>query len=382
MLTVIHGGRVFAPRDLGVKDILIAGEQIAAIADTIDPPADWNIHRVDATDCRVTPGLIDLHVHLLGGAGIGGPSARVAEIPLSELIQAGVTTVLGLLGSDDISRTPEALLLKALGLIQEGISAYILSGSYNFPPVATITGSLRKDLSLLPQVIGVGEIAIADHRSAQASFEDFVHVVAEAHMGGLLGGKAGLVQVHLGEGHHGMDYLFRLASETDIPIDQVLPTHIERSPEVLRQSVAFAQAGGHLDITVTDRRLPLTRVLQTLLEAGVDLEQLTMSTDAGSPMSQYDQGGNFTGMGMALSAFLPRTLAELVQAGFAPSDVLSMMTRNPARRMHIEDRKGSLEVGKDADMVLFDDAWQVERVFARGRLMVSGGRAMAKASYA
>jgi len=185
LFTLITGGSVYAPDKLGRKDILIAGRVIARIAERIDLPAEFKPRVIRARGKTIVPGLVDLHVHLLGGGGEAGPWSRTPEITLSKITRAGVTTVVGLLGTDDVSRRPETLLSKAMQLEQEGISAYIYSGSYQLP-LATITGSLRKDIALIPKVVGVGEVAVSDHRSSQPSFEELCRIAAEARVNGNL----------------------------------------------------------------------------------------------------------------------------------------------------------------------------------------------------
>ena len=66
MFTVIKGGQVFAPQDLGIKDILVVGGTIAKLSDRIEPPVDWDAQIINATGYMISPGWIDLHVHLLG----------------------------------------------------------------------------------------------------------------------------------------------------------------------------------------------------------------------------------------------------------------------------------------------------------------------------
>ena len=272
MFTLIKGGFLYSPQKTGVRDILIAGRTIAKISDRIDLPDDFNADTIPASGKIVTPGLIDLHVHLLGGGGEGGPRTRTPEITLSRITRAGVTTVIGCLGTDDISRRPETLLAKAMQLEEEGISAYIYCGSYQFP-MATLTGSVRKDIALIPKVIGVGEIAVSDHRSSQPTFEDLCRVAAEARVGGMVGGKAGLVHLHMGSGPRKLDPIIRIVKETEIPISQFLPTHVTRTEPLLKQAIEFAKMGGNIDFTVKgqDLTFPLTtsRSLRMALEAAV-----------------------------------------------------------------------------------------------------------------
>ena len=165
--TLLKNAHVFAPDDIGQQDILIAGEKIAAIGKDLTLPAVYNCHTVDCTGLKAVTGFVDSHVHLIGGGGEGGYNTRTPEIQLSKITTAGVTTVLGLLGTDGVTRHVESLLAKARGLENEGISTYIYSGSYEMP-TPTITGSVRRDIILIDKVIGTGEIAMSDHRSSQS----------------------------------------------------------------------------------------------------------------------------------------------------------------------------------------------------------------------
>ncbi|MBW2146230.1 MAG: beta-aspartyl-peptidase [Deltaproteobacteria bacterium] len=385
MFTLIRGGRIYAPAEMGNRDILIAAGKIARIADRIDFPQSFNVAVVEAEGKIVTPAFIDLHVHIIGGGGEGGHSTRVPEIQLSRITRAGVTTVLGVIGTDDVTRHPESLLAKAMGLEQEGISAYIMVGSYQFPPI-TITGSVRKDVALIPNVVGVGEIAISDHRSSQPSFEDLAKVAAEARVGGMLGGKAGLVQLHIGEGVKGLEYLFRLAEETEIPIEQFLPTHITRTPAVFDQAIRLAQMGGNVDITASGKklnwRMSTSEALGKLLSARVPVERITLSSDSNGSMPMFDEKGALIRLAVGDIQNLYEDFRCLVsEEGFPVSDVLKCVTLNPARRIRIDGHKGSLEEGMDADLIVFDADWEIDKVYSMGRLMVSEGKPMVKGTF-
>jgi len=385
MFTLIRGGQVYSPAEVGRRDILIAANKIAKMDRRIDLPRSFGAEVVEAEGKIITPGFIDLHVHIIGGGGEGGPATRVPEIQLSRIIRAGVTTVLGVLGTDDASRHPESLLAKAIGLEQEGITTYIMVGSYQFPQ-ATITGSVRKDIALIPKVIGVGEIAISDHRSSQPTFEDLAKVAAEARVGGMLGGKPGLVQLHVGEGVKGLEYLFRMAQETEIPIEQFLPTHVARSPAVLEHAIRFAKMGGNVDITASGRRLArkvgVGEALRQLSSAQVPVERITLSSDANGSMPVFDKKGSLIRLTVADIQNLYEEFRYLItEEGFPVADILQCITLNPAKRIKIDGFKGSLEEGKDADLIVFDSDWGIDRVYSLGKLVVSQGKPVVKGTF-
>ena len=384
MFTLITGGTIYAPEKLGRKDILIAGRVIARIADRIDLPADFKPRLIRAKGKTIVPGLVDLHVHLLGGGGEAAPWSRTPEITLSKITRAGVTTVVGLLGTDDVSRRPETLLVKAMQFEQEGISATIYSGSYQLP-LATITGSLRKDIALIPKVVGVGEVAVSDHRSSQPSFDELCRIAAEARVGGMLGGKAGLVHLHMGAGPRRLDPVIRVVKETEIPIGQFLPTHLNRTRALMEHAIEFAKMGGNIDITATGKELHFhptsVEAIRMALDAGVPVDRITLSSDSNGSMPIFDAKGNVVKLGVGDIQCLFDDWQRLVKAGLSLEDSLKIVTVNPAKRVGLFESKGSIAPGKDADLLLLGPDLKIDSVVAKGRLMVHKGTVLVKGTF-
>src|ERR1700709_837983 len=125
MFTLLQGGDVCAPERLGAQDILLNAGVLARIGD-IDAraieKAGFAVDVVDASDCWVTPGLIDVHEHLLGGGGEEGFQTQTPEIFLSEVVGSGITTVIGCLGVDTTTKTLPGLLAKVKAFNAEGIT--------------------------------------------------------------------------------------------------------------------------------------------------------------------------------------------------------------------------------------------------------------------
>src|SRR5918993_4704980 len=171
MITLIAGGEVYAPEPLGRRDLLAVGGKIARVG-TVDRRAIDHLgipyDVIDAVGCVVTPGLIDPHQHLIGGSGESGFHMQTPEIRISELVSAGITTVVGCLGVDTTTRTMAALIARVKAIEHYGLTAYAYSGGYNVPP-STLTGSIRNDILFVDAVIGAGEIAISDRRSTAPS---------------------------------------------------------------------------------------------------------------------------------------------------------------------------------------------------------------------
>ncbi|RGW46732.1 MULTISPECIES: beta-aspartyl-peptidase [Megamonas] len=379
--TLLKNAHVIAPEDLGVKDILVAGEKIAMIGEGLSLPAIYDCEVVDCEGNYVVPGFIDSHVHLIGGGGEGGYATRTPEIQLTDITTSGVTTVLGLLGTDGVTRHVASLLAKARGLEDEGITAYIYSGSYEIP-TPTITGSVRNDIILIDKVIGTGEIAMCDHRSSQSPKEAYQQITAEARVGGMLSGKAGVVNMHLGDGEDGLKMLYEITKNGEIPKTQIIPTHVNRNKRLFKEAIEWAKQGGIMDVTSSvspesgsSHSVKSSEAVKQALEAGVNIENITMSSDGNGSMPIFDEAGNNIGVGVASQISILNEFRDMVQKeNIAITDAIKIITSNIAKFTKLYPRKGCLANNSDADILVLDKDLQLQHVWARGTHMVENGK--------
>jgi beta-aspartyl-dipeptidase (metallo-type) len=380
MITIIKNANVYKPEHIGIKDVLLIGDKIAAIDEhiVIDVNGAVQVLEINANGKSLVPGFIDSHVHILGGGGEGGFSTRTPEASLTSLTTSGVTTVVGCLGTDAVARDVSSLLAKARGLDEEGITTYIYTGSYRFP-LMTITGEIMKDIMVVDKTIGIGEVAISDHRSSQPTFDEFIRAVADARVGGMLSGKAGIVNIHLGDGQRKIDFLKRAVAETEIPITQFLPTHINRSPELFEECVSYAKDGGYIDFTgsenpdfweETDGEVRFSKGLKRLLEEGIDQDNFTLSSDGQGSMPIFNDKKEYIGIGIGKSTSLTIAIKECIFRESIPLEIaLRAVTCNPAKILKFKN-KGKIEASMDADICLLDENLDIDTVIAKGKIMV------------
>lgn len=365
---LVRNAQVYTPEPLGILDLLVVAGKIVLLQKNIEKPR-WVETVLEGEGRPLIPGLIDLHVHLQGGGGEAGPASRLPEVPFPDLVQAGITTCVGCLGTDDVTRSLEGLLAKARALQAQGISAYIYTGSYQVPPV-TITGSVRRDLVLIPEVIGVGEIAISDHRSSQPTVAELARVAAEARVGGMLAGKRGLVHLHMGSAPSRLEPLRELLRTTSLPITQFHPTHVNRTPELLEEAVAWVEAGGTVDLTAPSSTLTwdLLRAVERLTRADPAWEKFTLSSDGGGSMPKFDEAGNLVGYASGDVRALWNAVRALVREGLPLEKALHLVTTNPARILGLP-HKGAIAVGQDADFLVLDEDLGIAATVARGTVL-------------
>ncbi len=379
MFKLIRNVNAYGPADLGIVDILVAFERIAKIAPNLEIPEELEPQVYDCTGLTAIPGLIDAHVHIIGGGGEGGPHTRTPELMLSEITTAGITTVVGCLGTDAVSRSMESLLAKARGLETEGISTYIYSGAYQVP-TRTLLKSLREDLALIDKVVGAGEIAISDHRSAQPQVQDLAKLAAESRVGGMLGDKAGIVHIHLGEGVRGLSPINQILAETELPITQFVPTHVNRTRKLFLQALEFLARGGNIDLTAGGEDLKegvmVPDGLVEIQAKGLTLDRVTVSSDGNGSLPLFDEHGQLTGLAKGSVQVLWQDLRTAVLQKQLPlSVILPVATSNVARILKLPF-KGRLEPGYHGDMVILNPDLTINKVFAMGKLMVDEGRSL------
>jgi beta-aspartyl-dipeptidase (metallo-type) len=386
-MLLITNADVFTPAHAGRTDLLIGGGRILKMAPGLTLPAAWG-ETVDASAFLAVPGFIDAHVHLMGGGGEGGFATRTPELALSDAIRGGVTTVVGCLGTDGVTRTPAGLLAKARGLDDEGLSTFIYTGHYSVP-VHTLTGSIERDLLIVDKIIGVGEVALSDHRSTQPTFDEFARTAAEARRGGILSGKAGIVNVHMGDGTRGLSMLVRLVADTEIPITQFLPTHINRNPSLFDEGIAWAKQGGFVDFTTStvpafleQGEVKSSTGLRRMLDAGVNPAQITFTSDGQGSLPDFDAQGRLRRLEIGRVTSLVGEIRDAVRDEGVPlATALAVATANPARILKLT-AKGHVAEGADADVLLLDPATlDVRGVVAKGRWLMKDGVHLARGTF-
>ena len=375
MLTLLRDADLHAPEPLGRGDLLLAGGRVAAMGpDLPAPPAGWPVEVLDLGGAPVCPGLVDVHAHLDGGGGEGGAHTRVPALQLTQLTGAGVTTAIGLLGTDSTTRSIRSLLATARGLAHYGVTALCYTGAYRVPP-DTLLGSVREDITLVDRIVAVGELAISDHRSSQPTFDELLRIGADAHVAGLMTGKAGLVHLHLGDGERGLDLVRRALDESELPARTWHPTHVNRNRRLWAEAQDIVRRGVTVDLTAfpdEDGEPTAAEDLAEWVRAGLPLDRLTMSSDGGGCLPTFGDDGQLCHMDVGSPATLLHAVRGAVALGVPLHQALRPVTDTPAQLFRLHG-KGRLAVGADADVLVLNPDLTVRHVLAGGRLCVRDG---------
>ena len=385
MMYLFRNCDVYAPEYQGNKDVLVGGKKILAIEDHLEAPAGWDIDVTDATGLRMIPGLMDSHVHIAGAGGEGGPASRTPGMQLSQMIEAGITTVVGCLGTDGMTRNVESVLMKAKALKQQGVSAYIYTGAYQVP-TPTLLGEVGKDIALIEEVIGTGEIALSDSRSSVPTTPELIRLAVHTRIGGLLGGKAGIVNIHMGDAGDPFQPLYEAIGKSELSLKQFLPTHCNRNSHIFEQAKLYGKRA-FVDLTTSsypffpDDEVKPSKAIRELLQAGVPLSHITMSSDGCGSLPEFDDNGDLVKMetGSLMSLF-EELKDAVVKENLALDSALPTVTSNVADILKLP-AKGRIAVGKDADLVLIDSDFRMVHLCAMGSWMFRDGKLLQKGYY-
>lgn len=379
-MILVKNIELYDPQYKGIKDVLISGGKIALIDEEINISLK-KVKIIDGSGKKMVPGFIDQHVHITGGGGEGSFRTRVPEITLSKLTKSGITTVVGLLGTDSTTRCVENLVAKAKALREEGITAYAITGSYEYP-TKTITDSVKKDIVFIEEIIGA-KVALSDHRSSSVSQDELARLASDVRVAAMLSGKAGILVVHMGNGKDGLGPINEVLKDTDIPVRTIRPTHVNRKKELLLQAFDYAKTGGIIDLTcgLYDELRP-AKVIKMAEESGVPIENITISSDGYGSWSKYDSSGNMTEIGVSQVDSLHKELKVMVKnLGFDLEKALGFVTTNVSKALNIYPKKGMISEESDADMLILDENLEIQTVIANGRLMIHQGEVLIRGTY-
>ena len=379
---LLKNAEVFAPAALGKQQVLLAGGKIIAMGVEFNlANSQLPVTEIDCTDFYLTPGFVDSLVHFIGGGGEGGFATRTPEMQLTDATLAGVTTAIGVLGTDATTRTLTNLLAKAHALETEGISTYCHTGSYEIP-CRTLTGNITDDLILIDKIIGVGEIAISDHRSSQPTTEELRKVAAAARVGGMLAGKGGIVSVHVGAGERILQPLYQAVTGTELRVKQFYPTHMNRNRRVFEAGIEFAKKGGVIDFTTSTTEYDLRHgeveaaaALAEALAVGIPPMQLTLSSDGNASLPIFNEEGELQGLQVGQVKSLYQSFRDAVLKHKVPlAKALTSVTQAPATILGL-NAKGQIRIDADADLLLIRKSdLLLDTVIAKGQIMVQSGQ--------
>ena len=373
MFRLLKNGHVYSPKDLGTKDILLWEDRVIKLGEGLEIPAGFEGEVSDLSGKIIIPGIVDTHVHITGGGGEGGFTTRTSEITFEEIAEAGVTTLVGVLGTDGYARRVEDVLVKCMALREEGFDCYFLTGSYTFP-ITTMRGSVAEDIIFNEYCLGTGEVAHCDHRGSLMRYEEFVRLAADTRNGARLAGLKGVLNIHLGNYPDPADFFIR-ACEEDITFRPlIVPTHVTRKYEVFESCLKFLEYGGQIDITAGSdgdagrKSHGSVEGLEIIYKKYGTLGRVSMTSDGNGSAPVWDELGNMIGMGKGSSKVLLEDLKKATRRGVIPfEETLRTMTTTPAQVYGLKNSAGTIVENGMANFAVLDENLDLAETILGGK---------------
>lgn len=384
MFKLIKNGHVYSPADLGVKDILLWEDRVIKIGENLKIPEGFEGKEFDLSGKIIIPGIVDTHVHITGGGGEGGFTTRTSEITFEEIAEAGVTTLVGVLGTDGYARRVEDVLVKCMALREEGFDCYFLTGSYTFP-ITTMRGSVAEDIIFNEYCLGTGEVAHCDHRGSLMRYEEFTRLAADTRNGARLAGLKGVLNIHLGNYPDPADFFIR-ACEEDITFRPlIVPTHVTRKYDVFDSCLKFLEYGGQIDITAgsdgdaSQKSYGSVEGLEIIYKKYGTLDRVTMTSDGNGSAPIWDELGNMIGMGKGSSKVLLADLKKATKNGIIPfEETLRTMTTIPAAVYGLKNSAGTIVENGTANFAVLDENLDLVETILNGKRVWIKGKGVVK----
>ena len=353
---LIKGGTVIDPSQgiNSVHDVAIDKGKIARVAPSI--PADEASHVVDVRGKVVTPGLIDLHAHVYDGVNGNGVEADLVGV------RAGVTTIVdaGSAGCDTFGGFPKHIIPNS----HTEIVSFLHICRTGLATTPDIFSAASIDLEKTIQVASENHTFIAGIKARMVSPALEIMGMEMPRLAKQAAREAGIkLMVHIGDTEERYDAnvireLLPIMGEGDIVTHffTAAPGGIlDANGKLVPEAREAYDRGVWMD-TAHGRRNFSFDVGQRVLDQG--LIPHCISTDLTLP--------GRLGAVHSMTEMMTRFLAM----GFDMDQVVTMCTLNPAKSVGLENRLGTLEVGKQADVSVLevkDGDWVVHDVVGGSR---------------
>ncbi|WP_445280588.1 N-acetylglucosamine-6-phosphate deacetylase [Streptomyces sp. DSM 118148] len=380
---VLAGARVVLPTAV-VDDgrVVVEGTRITAAGagDAGSAPAPAGAEVIDVSGHWLVPGFVDIHNHGGGGASFSGTAEEILTAVRTHR-RHGTTTLVASTVTDEMD-----LLVRQAGLLSELAEQGDIAGIHFEGPFISPCrkGAHSEELLRDPDPAEVRKLIDAGRgraRMVTLATElpggiDSVRLLAEHGVIAAVGHTDATYEQTVAAVDAGATVATHLFNAMP-PLGHRAPGPIAALLEDERVTVELINDGTHLHpaaLELAFRHAGAGRVAfitDAMDAAGIGdgrymLGPLEVEVSEG--VARLVQGGSIAGSTLTLDRAFKRAVTV---DGLPVRDAVTALSANPARLLGMSDRIGSLEPGKDADLVLLDADFDLRGVLRRGEWVVA-----------
>lgn len=359
-------------------DVKIEGEKISKIGDFSSEEG------LDLTGLVVMPGLIDMHIHGCGGADTGDATPEALETMSQTLVKNGVTSFCP--ASMTLSFEELTKIFANIDAMKDKVGgAYIHGANMEGPYIAMskkgaqnplyVRNPDKEEFKKLYEGCN-GAIRVVDIAPECDGGDEFIKEIQPICPVSIAHTDAGYDEavhaIELGVRH--ITHLFNAQSGLH-----------HRKPGVVGAAFDVGRANGVRAELICDgfhiHPATLRIAFREMGEDGTVIISDSMKA-AGCPDGDYDLGGQpvYVRDGKALLADgtiaastsnVYKELKNVISFGIPEKQAVKSATINPAKAIRVDDKTGSIEEGKLADILVVDKDYNIKLVIVKGEIKVN-----------
>lgn len=374
----IVNGKIILDNQVLEGSVLIFDRKIIAIDSMENISLNDNIEIIDAEGKYVSPGFIDIHIHGSGGSDVMDGDIGALDTISQSISKKGVTGFLPTTMTMDKASIYKALNIvryamnteisgaKVLGAHIEGPfinakykgaqnSNYILKPDFEFVKdyldiirIITLAPEMDKGYEFLNNMNKYEDIVLSIGHS-KATFEEAMESIKSGirHATHIFNAMPSL--------HHREPGVIGAVFRSDITCD-LIADKIHVHPSIFQLLI---------DIKGKDKLILITDSMRAgcVREGEYDLGgQQVIVKYSSARLKDGTLAGSVLTLNEAVRSFLEHTDLQLYE-------VVALVTKNPAKLIGIEETKGTISIGKDADITVFDEEFDVYLTIVEGRIV-------------
>ena len=180
-----------------------------------------------------------------------------------------------------------------------------------------------------------------------------------------------------------VDMMFEALEKSMIPIKIFRPPHVNRRKGLLEEGYQLLEKGGYIDLTcgISEDFCPGGCILEAK-EKGIPTEHITISSDGHGSWSKYREDGSLLEIGVSsVDALREEFLYMVHELDMKLEDALPYMTSHVAEALGLQGKKGTIQKGADADLLLWDNDLKLDSYIAGGKIFMQKEKIICKGTY-